>query len=53
MLSYAFKRILLMVPVLLAISFIVFVLVELPPGDYCSNQYRDPGTSPPPGCRDR
>jgi peptide/nickel transport system permease protein len=53
MLTYALKRILLMVPVLLAISFLVFVLIELPPGDYCSNQYRDPGSSPPQGCPER
>jgi len=52
MLTYAFKRILLMVPVLLAISFIVFFLVQLPPGDFYSNRCAEaPSSGPkPPGC---
>ena len=32
--TYIFKRILLMIPTLLAISFLVFVIIDLPPGDY-------------------
>jgi len=49
MLTYAFKRILIAVPVLLIISFLVFFLVELPPGTWCSNH--DPeGDRTPPGC---
>ncbi|MEA3292389.1 MAG: ABC transporter permease [Pseudomonadota bacterium] len=34
MLGYVFKRILMMIPTLLVISFIVFVIIQLPPGDY-------------------
>jgi peptide/nickel transport system permease protein len=34
MLSYIFRRVLIMIPTLLAISMIVFVIIELPPGDY-------------------
>jgi peptide/nickel transport system permease protein len=49
MLTYAIKRILIMAPVLLIISFLVFVLVELPPGNYCSNHY-SVEDRPPPMC---
>jgi peptide/nickel transport system permease protein len=34
MLSYIIRRLLIMVPTLLAISMIVFIIIELPPGDY-------------------
>lgn len=34
MLKYISKRILMMIPTLLVISFIVFVIIQLPPGDY-------------------
>jgi len=34
MLAYTAHRILIMVPTLLAISFVVFVIIQLPPGDY-------------------
>jgi peptide/nickel transport system permease protein len=34
MLAYTARRILIMVPTLLAISLIVFVIIQLPPGDY-------------------
>lgn len=34
MLGYILKRILMMIPTLLVISFIVFVIIQLPPGDY-------------------
>jgi len=34
MISYIFRRILIMIPTLLAISMIVFTIIELPPGDY-------------------
>ena len=32
--AYILKRILMMLPTLLVISFIVFVIIQLPPGDY-------------------
>src|SRR5688572_7706634 len=34
MLRYVVHRFLVMIPTLLAISFIVFVIIQLPPGDY-------------------
>ena len=34
MIGYVFKRLLMMIPTLLVISFIVFVIIQLPPGDY-------------------
>ena len=34
MIQYLLKRILMMIPTLLVISFIVFVIIQLPPGDY-------------------
>ncbi|MEM6616306.1 MAG: ABC transporter permease [Pseudomonadota bacterium] len=36
--QYLIKRIFLMIPTLLVISFLMFVIIELPPGDYLSNQ---------------
>ena len=38
MLRYTFRRILMMIPTLLVISFITFVIIKLPPGDFLSNQ---------------
>ena len=34
MLSYIARRIMIMIPTLVAISFIIFVIIQLPPGDY-------------------
>jgi peptide/nickel transport system permease protein len=34
MLSYVVRRLLMMIPTLIAISIIVFVIIQLPPGDY-------------------
>ena len=36
MLRYAVHRLILMIPTLIAISVIVFVIIQLPPGDYLS-----------------
>ena len=36
MLSYLIRRVLIMIPTLLAISAIVFIIIQLPPGDYLS-----------------
>ncbi|GGB63033.1 ABC transporter permease [Roseibium aquae] len=38
MLSYIIRRILLMIPTMLAISFLIFFIIELPAGDYITNQ---------------
>ncbi|MBJ6360151.1 ABC transporter permease [Paenibacillus sp. GCM10012307] len=37
MLQYIIKRILLVIPVVILISFIVFYIIQLPPGDYVSS----------------
>ena len=37
MLRYLVHRLLVMIPTLLAISFIVFVIIQLPPGDYLTS----------------
>jgi peptide/nickel transport system permease protein len=37
MLQYIIRRILLAIPVVIVISFIVFYIIQLPPGDYVSN----------------
>lgn len=38
MLRYTFRRLLIMIPTLLVISFVTFVIIQLPPGDFLSNQ---------------
>ncbi len=38
MLRYTLRRILIMLPTLLVISFVTFVIIQLPPGDFLSNQ---------------
>jgi peptide/nickel transport system permease protein len=38
MLKYIVHRALIMIPTLLVISFVMFVIIQLPPGDYLSNQ---------------
>jgi peptide/nickel transport system permease protein len=41
MLIYIIRRIILMIPVLLAVSFISFLVIELPPGDFVDAYVRD------------
>jgi peptide/nickel transport system permease protein len=38
MLTYTIRRLLIMIPTLLVISFITFSIIKLPPGDFLSNQ---------------
>jgi len=38
MMAYVLRRSLGMIPTLLVISFLIFLIIELPPGDYLSNQ---------------
>ncbi|MEW6689534.1 MAG: ABC transporter permease [Pseudomonadota bacterium] len=38
MLTYAIRRVLIMIPTLLVISFVTFSIIKLPPGDFLSNQ---------------
>jgi peptide/nickel transport system permease protein len=38
MLTYTLRRVLIMIPTLLVISFVTFSIIKLPPGDFLSNQ---------------
>src|SRR5262245_43346914 len=38
MLSYTIRRLLIMIPTLLVISFVTFSIIKLPPGDFLTNQ---------------
>ena len=41
MFTYFVHRVLIMIPTLLAISVLVFIIIQLPPGDYLSNQIQE------------
>ncbi|MBN1564183.1 MAG: ABC transporter permease [Anaerolineae bacterium] len=45
MVAYIIRRMLAMIPMLVAISFISFVIIQLPPGDYLSTLQAVQGTS--------
>lgn len=38
MFNYLVQRVLIMIPTLLVISFLIFIIIQLPPGDFLSNQ---------------
>ena len=38
MFTYFIHRVLVMIPTLLVISIVTFIIIQLPPGDYLSNQ---------------
>src|SRR5579875_1952197 len=42
MFGYIVQRLLIMIPTLLAISIVVFVIIQAPPGDYLSSYMADP-----------
>ncbi len=41
MFTYLIHRLLIMIPTLLVISLVTFVIIQLPPGDYLSNQIQE------------
>ncbi len=41
MLTYLIHRVLVLIPTLLVISLVTFVIIQLPPGDYLSNQIQE------------
>ena len=41
MFTYFIHRLLIMIPTLFAISVLVFIIIQLPPGDYLSNQLQE------------
>ena len=41
MLRYIARRVMLMIPTLLAISVLVFIIIQLPPGDYLTTMINE------------
>ena len=41
MLSYTVRRVLIMIATLFVISFVTFIIIKLPPGDFLSNQIEE------------
>lgn len=41
MFTYVIHRMMIMIPTLLAISVLIFIIIQLPPGDYLSNQIQE------------
>ena len=41
MLNYFIQRLLVMIPTLFVVSMLIFVIIQLPPGDYLSNQLQE------------
>ncbi|WP_169566923.1 ABC transporter permease [Sneathiella limimaris] len=41
MFSYFIQRLLVMIPTLLVVSILTFIIIQLPPGDYLSNQLQE------------
>jgi len=41
MFTYLIQRVLIMIPTLLVISAVTFIIIQLPPGDYLSNQIQE------------
>ena len=41
MFTYLIHRVLIMIPTLLAVSVLIFIIIQLPPGDYLSNQIQE------------
>ena len=42
MLKYTLRRLLIMIPTLVVISVVTFGIIQLPPGDFLSNQIAEP-----------
>jgi peptide/nickel transport system permease protein len=53
MLIYIGRRLLLMIPTLLVISFLVFAIIQAPPGDYLSNEINECISRGEMGCSQR
>jgi len=53
MLKYVIRRVMVMVPTLLAISAIVFIIIKLPPGDYLSTMLEEMISQGESGARER
>ena len=53
MLGYVVRRLLIMIPTLLVISFLVFLIIQAPPGDYLSSVVAECQARGETGCSDR
>lgn len=53
MLAYIVRRLFIMVPTLLVISFLVFTIIQAPPGDYLSTEISECQARRESGCADR
>jgi peptide/nickel transport system permease protein len=53
MLAYIIRRLFIMIPTLVAISFLVFVIIQAPPGDYLSTIISECQSRRESGCEDR
>jgi len=53
MLAYIIRRLLIMIPTLLAISFLVFAIIQAPPGDYLSTIIAECQARRESGCEDK
>ena len=53
MLMYIVRRLLLMIPTLLVISFLVFAIIQAPPGDYLTNEINECLSRGEMGCKER
>jgi peptide/nickel transport system permease protein len=53
MFAYIIRRLFIMIPTLLAISFLIFVIIQAPPGDYLSTVISECQSRGESGCQDK
>jgi peptide/nickel transport system permease protein len=53
MFAYVIRRLFIMIPTLLAISFLIFVIIQVPPGDYLSTVIAECQSRGESGCQDK
>jgi len=53
MFAYVIRRLFIMIPTLLAISFLIFVIIQAPPGDYLSTVIAECQSRGESGCQDK
>jgi peptide/nickel transport system permease protein len=53
MFAYVIRRLFVMIPTLLAISFLIFVIIQAPPGDYLSTVIAECQSRGESGCQDK
>ena len=53
MFAYVIRRLFIMIPTLLAISFLIFVIIQAPPGDYLTTVINECLSRHESGCEDK